>query len=130
MLLKSLSEKKPVHASDLDLKTFNRKLACSTKDNDIASFALCVQRLSIGSLDLLFLPGEPFIEIAQELESSAAPRDCIVSGYSNQGEIGYIPTREAIEEGGYECDAAPYPYKCTPETVQGLMEWGKQCIRS
>jgi hypothetical protein len=49
----------------------------------------------------VFLPGEPFVEIALAIrEASPWPFTAVV-GYSDDY-IGYIPTDRAFENGGYE----------------------------
>jgi hypothetical protein len=57
--------------------------------------------IRIGSLAILFLPGEPFVEIALEIEEASPFEHTIVVGYS-ENNIGYIPTEEAFIQGGYE----------------------------
>lgn len=63
-------------------------------------------RASIGALRLgnavfVFLPGEPFVEIALAIrEASPWPFTAVV-GYA-EDYIGYIPTDRAFENGGYE----------------------------
>jgi len=57
--------------------------------------------IRIGSLAILFLPGEPFIDIALEIEKSSPFGHTVVVGYS-ENNIGYIPTEQAFCEGGYE----------------------------
>ena len=55
----------------------------------------------LGALAILFLPGEPFIEIAIGIEKSSPFEKTIIVGYG-ENNIGYIPTEEAFSEGGYE----------------------------
>ena len=66
-------------------------------------------RFSLFSLDgsLLFftLPGEAFCRIGKILKLRASPSDMIVCGYAG-GSAGYIPTKAAFAEGGYEVEAA------------------------
>lgn len=65
---------------------------------------ICV--LSIGQLDLCFLPGEPFESIERALCQRAGLPDLRVVGYSN-GAPGYIFTPEEEAEAGYEVMASP-----------------------
>jgi hypothetical protein len=55
----------------------------------------------IGSMAILFLPGEPFIEVAFEIEKSSPFVKTILVGYG-ENNIGYLPTEAAFNEGGYE----------------------------
>jgi hypothetical protein len=60
-----------------------------------------MQAILIGEIALLSVEGEPFNEIGLRI-AEASPFACtLFSGYSNGG-FGYIPTREAVVEGGYE----------------------------
>jgi hypothetical protein len=65
-----------------------------------------VQAFAFGK-DLVFLgfPGELFSEIGINIKSRSPFRHTIVCGYSN-GTVGYVPTRSATIEGGYEIDDA------------------------
>jgi hypothetical protein len=61
-----------------------------------------LQALKIGPYLLLTLPGEPMVEYGFRLEREIGPRAVpIVVGYSN-GNLGYICTDQAFQEGGYE----------------------------
>ena len=59
--------------------------------------------LSIGDVRIGFLPGEPFVEFQLEFKSRVRPATGIVVGYANNW-VGYIPTRDAFEHGGYGVD--------------------------
>ncbi|MEN6535193.1 MAG: neutral/alkaline non-lysosomal ceramidase N-terminal domain-containing protein [Bryobacteraceae bacterium] len=60
-----------------------------------------MQGIRIGDVALLSVEGEPFAEIGMRIAEQSPFPHTLFSGYSNGG-FGYIPTREAIEEGGYE----------------------------
>ena len=55
----------------------------------------------IGNAAFVFLPGEPFIELAIAIRQSSPFPFTAVMGYS-EDYIGYIPTDRAFENGGYE----------------------------
>jgi hypothetical protein len=64
--------------------------------------------IAIGpSIALISAAGEPFTETAQAIAAQSPFAHTLVSGYSNGG-FGYIPTRQAFEEGGYETEATPF----------------------
>lgn len=64
--------------------------------------------IAIGSeIALVSVPGEPFTESAQAIAAQSPFAHTLVSGYSNGG-FGYIPTRAAFAEGGYETEATPF----------------------
>lgn len=63
-----------------------------------------IQAFAFGKdLVLLGFPGELFSEIGMNIKSRSPFRHTLVCGYSN-GTVGYVPTRSAMIEGGYEID--------------------------
>jgi len=66
-----------------------------------------LQCIRVGSLAFLSCPGEPFLEISQRIVAGSPFPHTLFSGYSN-GAFGYLPTRQAFDEGGYEIDASPF----------------------
>jgi hypothetical protein len=66
-----------------------------------------LQCIRVGSLALLSCQGEPFLEISQRIVADSPFSHTLFSGYSN-GAFGYLPTRQAFDEGGYEIDASPF----------------------
>jgi hypothetical protein len=72
-----------------------------------------IQAMKVGNTAFVAIPGEPFIEMALEIKARSKFKHMIVAGYSN-GCIGYIPTPEAIEQGGYEVESAYKFYNTAP----------------
>ena len=62
-------------------------------------------RLRIGSLDIVHLPGEPFVEFQLYAQAQRPDRFVAVAGYG-EGGPGYICTDAAFGEGGYEPTAS------------------------
>lgn len=60
-----------------------------------------VQVVRIGDLAVVGLPGEIFVEFAFDIKSQSQIPYTIVSNLSN-GNFGYIVTKEALKNGGYE----------------------------
>lgn len=61
-----------------------------------------LQAMKVGPFLLLTMPGEPMVEYGFRLEKAIADRAIpIIIGYAN-GHIGYICTKQAFTEGGYE----------------------------
>ena len=62
------------------------------------------------SVGVVTAPGEIFTEIGQSIIARSPFRHTLFAGYAN-GTIGYVPTRAAYAEGGYEvthaCQVAP-----------------------
>lgn len=68
-----------------------------------------ISAMTLGSLALIFLPGEPFLETALEIESRSPFTHTLVVGYG-ENSIGYIPTEAAIMEGGYEAGPGKWSF--------------------
>ena len=60
-----------------------------------------LQALAIGDVILAAIPGELFVELGLEIKKRSWSKRTIVVTLAN-GSIGYIPTKKAYEEGGYE----------------------------
>ncbi len=77
-------------------------------DDHLTTVEVDVTALRWGSIILLGLPGEPFLEIGQQIRSSCGIPGVVVLGYAN-GCPGYIPDLSAYATGGYEvCEAHRY----------------------
>ncbi len=64
-----------------------------------------VQALRIGDLAVIGVPGEPFVEAQLEIKcNSPALRTFCV--HMTNGAVGYIPTAEPLDRGGYETRTA------------------------
>lgn len=57
--------------------------------------------VAVGSIAIVGLPGEPFMELGQAIKHRSPFERTLVCGYFN-GYEGYMPTRAAYAEGGYE----------------------------
>lgn len=64
-----------------------------------------LQVARIGAAMLVALPGENFVEFGLELKAKVGIDYLFVFGYTNEY-IGYLPTRAAYDEGGYEVTAS------------------------
>ena len=71
------------------------------------SAAWPLQTFRIGPIALIAVAGEPFAETGVEIAARSPFPHTLFSGYSNGG-FGYIPTRQAFHEGGYETDVSPF----------------------
>lgn len=64
----------------------------------------CIARLRgirIGSMAIIFLPGEPFVETALEIERISPFKHTLIVAYA-ENSVGYIPPEHSFKEGGYE----------------------------
>lgn len=67
--------------------------------------ATSLSLVTIGDIALVGIPGEPFVEFGLALKANPYFAHVFVAGYCNDL-IGYIPTREAYPQGGYEVETA------------------------
>jgi hypothetical protein len=74
-----------------------------SEENQVEVELSCVR---LGPYIIAVVPGEPFIEFQLAFKQAVAPLHGLFIGYAN-GTCGYMPTRQACEEGGY--GAAPCP---------------------
>jgi len=72
--------------------------------------------VSLGEeLQLFAIPGELFCSIGMDLKKRALPAKLLVCGYAG-GTVGYMPSEEAIAQGGYEVESA-YRYYGAPTAL-------------
>lgn len=60
-----------------------------------------LQAIAVGDVILAAVPGELFTELGLEIKRRSWSKRVVIVTLAN-GSIGYIPTKEAYEEGGYE----------------------------
>ena len=84
-----------------------------------------LQGIRLGLIALLSIAGEPFTEINQQIIAASPFSQTLFSGYSNGG-FGYLPTRSAFAEGGYEVETSPFSEDAAEilvnESIQMLKE--------
>ncbi len=84
-----------------------RRWLQALKDQGDAPVECEVQAIRVGPVALLGWPGEVFCDLGMEVKQRSPFRPTHTIGYAN-GWIGYVPTPEAFEEGGYEADSAAH----------------------
>jgi hypothetical protein len=91
----------------------------------VDSIPVEVQVIRCGPVIWVGFPGELFVELGLEIKRRLEGDQVFLCGYSN-GAIGYVPTRQAYKEGGYEVDEAfilhNYPAAIAPETGEKITE--------
>jgi len=91
-----------------------------------------MQAIALGNAALVTTPGETFIEIGQAIKAASPFEHTFVTGYTN-GVIGYLPTANAFDEGGYEVTSSFQFYYGTyflaPEVEQAVVEAGVRLAR-
>lgn len=80
-----------------------------------------VQAMRIGSAALVAIPVEAFAEIGVAVKKRSPAAGTLFSGYSN-GYIGYMPTADAYEIGGYEVRTTPFAAGAAEETIEACSE--------
>jgi hypothetical protein len=73
---------------------------------------------AIGDTAYLTVPGELFTEIGKRIKNESPFRHTHIIGLAN-GYIGYIPTREAIVQGGYEVETRDV-HEVAGETIETM----------
>jgi len=79
-----------------------------------------IQALRLGDLAILVLPGEPFVEAQLEIKQRSPAKRTFIAHMSNRY-VGYIPTPEAIDRGGYETRPSNSS-KLAPEALQMITD--------
>jgi hypothetical protein len=83
-----------------------------------------VQTLRIGDTGFVAFAGEPFVEMGLEVRKKSPFRQNFLIGLSND-HVGYIPTVEAHEQGGYETWRAKTSYlekEAAPKVVKATLQ--------
>jgi hypothetical protein len=90
-----------------------------------------IQAMRIGPLIMASLPGEIFVELGFRIKAALEGTPVLVSSYSN-GNVGYVPTRSAYEEGGYEVVVAQRAraLPVAPEAGERMVETAVELARS
>ena len=82
-----------------------------------------VQFAKLGSDTVLYsAPLELFCELAMEIRNRSPFANTFFFGYSN-GWLGYMPTKEAFGEGGYEMRVCPYTERVERDFVEGVVSY-------
>ena len=84
-------------------------------------FELHLTGLQIGDVAFVGFPGEPFTDIGRQTKTAEGWKlilpCCITNGY-----MGYFPTKDAYDEGGYEANTTNYHSSVAETLVNGAKE--------
>src|SRR5205823_3647659 len=107
----SMAESLPIEALPFAFSSQTIKLPTRSSDGSPARSTIQARlaALRLGSLALIFLPGEIFVETAQRIEAASPFRQTLIIGFA-ENSIGYVPTRRAFREGGYEIGPGKWSY--------------------
>ncbi len=92
---------KPVNMVDGLPDELYAREALALKDLQDEPVAVEIQVILIGETALVALPAEVFVEFGLEIKKHSPFARTMIVGLANDW-VGYVPTRRAFEEGGYE----------------------------
>ena len=84
-----------------------------------------VQALRIGDLGIAAVPGELLVELGLDLKARSPFSQTMVIELANDS-VGYLPTRQSYEEGGYEPEASVFAPGCGEQIVDVALDLLKQ----
>lgn len=87
-----------------------------------------VQVLSVNDVAFVAVPGELFVEHGLRVKQGAWPRQAMVVSCAN-GQVAYIPTKDAFERGGYETTFGPSSW-LAPDAGDILTDAAVQLIQA
>lgn len=87
-----------------------------------------IQTLALGNTAFVAVPGEYFVEFGLRIKQAAHPVHALVVTCAN-GRVGYLPTREAFQRGGYETTFGPSSM-LAPEAGDLIVETATNLIQS
>jgi len=73
---------------------------------------------------MVALPGEIFVEMGLSIKAGLGTDGAFVASLSNDS-IGYVPIRQAFEEGGYESTVSAFAPGCGEHLVEEALELAK-----
>lgn len=77
--------------------------------------------INLGNIGFVGLGGEPFTKYGVDIRAAFPDRFIITSCCTNGGE-GYLPTKKAFSEGGYEAGASPFSPNLEEDCVNKAVE--------
>ena len=101
-----------IHSREAFLSWTKESIELVKRGEVKSTYELEIQVLEIGNVFIVGISGEVFSELGLAIKEFCGKR-ALVAGYAN-GDIGYIPTDRAIDEGGYEIENAFKYYKEYP----------------
>lgn len=93
-------------------------------ENGPDHFELELTGLRIGNIALIGIPGEPFTKIGEEIKKNDDWNIILPCALTN-GSMGYFPTREAFDEGGYEARSSNY----VADVAENIISCARQLLR-
>jgi neutral ceramidase len=123
----ALDEAKKRDAEARELKELSEQLGVARsmprwaeRHNRSSSLETEIQVFWIGNTPMIGLPGEIFVELGMEIKKRVGSNHVFVASLSNDS-IGYVPIRQAYEEGGYESTVSPLAPGCGEHLVEEVL---------
>ena len=105
-----------IEAATFAMKRANMTLSRVRTYGGRETFPVELHLLQIGSAVLAGIEGEPFAEIGLQIKAASPWSSTWFGGYTG-GWVGYIPTRDAYSQGGYEVDTSPFAPEAAAQVV-------------
>jgi neutral ceramidase len=120
-----------IERTDIGTADFTLELVAAWRDRMLAgmgqSLTTEVQAFRIGEAAVVGLPGEIFVELGMAIKAGSPIQPTFVAELVGDS-VGYLPTRKAYDEGGYEVTAtifAPGAGEMLVDVAVELMRgWG------
>jgi len=81
-------------------KTWKWKKMLYESNKTHPNISVVIQAIKLGDVDIITVPGEIFVEYQLAFRVHGFPKHSMIFGYAN-GYVGYIPTKAAVQTGGY-----------------------------
>jgi hypothetical protein len=107
-----------------ELRAYSR-----VSDNGVPLVRLPIGFLQINDTLIWSAPVELFCEIAIAVRNQSAFAHTFYFGYAN-GWLGYLPTKAAFEEGGYEPKTSPFTGSAEKDVLNGVISYVQGASRS
>lgn len=82
-----------------------------------------MQYIGLGNVGLLSLPGEAFVRHGLEFKTAADADTLLLAGYANEY-VGYLPTLDQFDDGGYEVRTC----KLSADAIRTFKRAGKELV--
>jgi hypothetical protein len=114
------------------IENWRAQMLARVRRGEGRSIDIELHAIRIGNVRILAINGEIFSRFATMLREKLADKNIFIIGYANEG-FGYIPTRAAYAEGGYEVDQAHLFYgsfRVAPGGLELLTEKSAELLGS
>lgn len=111
----------PYKEMELTTAVAEARRIVALEENGPEQFPFHLSAISIGELVFAGLGGEPFTQIGERICQNSPFKQTVISVLTNN-EGGYVPTKDAYDEGGYEARSSAFKRGCDDIVVDGMLE--------